>query len=256
MEQATPLKLELKDLDTNKRTALIKHSVYNSIDKVGDVSHKGMCAKSWQEGKPAFYINHDANRIPGHTTRTFDDDSAGYTEVKFGNWTLGNDALEMADSGIFTGASFGYATIKKDYGEMKGKKVRHLREVKHYETSLLTVEAAHPEAGLISLIKSIEESTGISELLICGDEHLTALKSYIQKIEAYCRDAKASDETIINLSNSLKEYKQLISDYDTAITQLATEPVASDEEMEQVNHFLTTLKIQTWKRQSLNNWQT
>ena len=238
MEKSSAIKLEIKDLDSNKRTALIMHSVYNSIDKVGDISHKGMFTKSWQESKPQIYINHDGNLVPGSTLRTFEDERGGYTELKFGNWTLGNDALEMAEAGVFTGASFGYRTEKKDYSDIKGRKIRNLREVKHYETSLLTVEAAHPQAGLISLVKSMED---INELLNVQDE----LKTYFRKIETYCRNAKASDETIIALQNANNEYKQLITSIDTAITQLATEPDASDEEMKAITNFLTTLKIVT-----------
>jgi hypothetical protein len=74
----------------------------------------------------------------------------------------------------------------------------------------------------------------------------------VQKIDAYCRKAKASDETITTLQNSLTECKKLISDYDTAITQLATEPVASDEERT-ITNFLNSLKMQSWTQKHLNN---
>lgn len=163
MEKASAIKLELKDLDTNKRTALIMHSVYNSIDRTNDIAHKGMFTKSWQESKPRIYINHDGNLVPGTTIRTFEDDRGAYTELKFGNWTLGNDALEMADNGVFTGASFGYETKKKDFSTINGRKIRNLREVKHAETSLLTVEAAHPEAGIVSLVKSFTELKALTD---------------------------------------------------------------------------------------------
>ena len=55
------------------------------------------------------------------------------------------------------------------------------------------------------------------------------------------------------LQKHLTEYKQIITDYDTAITQLATEPNASDDEMS-ITNFINSLNIETWqKRQSLNN---
>lgn len=247
MEKASAIKLELKDLDTNKRTALIMHSVYNSIDRVGDISHKGMFTKSWQENKPQIYINHDGNLVPGTTTRTFEDERGGYTELKFGTWTLGNDALEMADNGVFTGASFGYETKKKDFSTINGRKIRNLREVKHAETSLLTVEAAHPEAGLISLVKSMED---INELMGLQDE----LKAYFTKIETYCRKATASDETIIALQNANNEYKLLIQSIDTAITQLIPEPIVSDDGVKsELDNFLTSLKLERWQKQNLTN---
>lgn len=254
MEKSAGILLEFKDLNISQRTGVIRHSVYNSIDKVGDISHKGMFTKSWNESKPKIHINHDAKQIPGTTIRTWDDDTAGFTEMKFGTWTLGNDALEMASEGIFTGASFGYVVQKKDYSEVKGRKIRNLREVKHIETSLLTVEAAHDGAGLVSLVKSLDEIADdqITELLTWGNEHITSLKSYVQKIENYCRKAKASDETIISLQNGLIEYKQIISSYDTALTSLATKPDASDDGIVLTN-FINHLKIETWKKQSLSN---
>lgn len=256
MEKSVGIALELKDLDTSKRTAIIKHAVYTSIDRVKDISTKGMFTKSWNEGKPEFWFNHIEDNIIGETLRTFDDDEGAYTEVKFGEWTLGNDILEMAAAGVLRGASFGYIPDKNktDYIQVKGQKVRRLREVKHIETSLLTKHPAHPEAGIVLLNKSLDDISEdeISELLIWGNEHITSLKSYVQKIESYCRKAKASDDTIISLQNGLLEYKQIISSYDTAITQLIPEPVASDDEVKnQLNNFLTSFNLRQWQNKPL-----
>lgn len=251
MEKSAGIALEFKDLNTSKRTAVIRHSVYGSIDKVGDIAHPGMFTKSWQESKPKIYVNHNPDKVPGTANRMWDDNTAAFTEFKFGNWTYGNDTLEMASEGVFTGASFGYRTIKKDYGEVKGKRVRNLREVKHEETSLLNVEAAHPDAGIVSLIKSIDDISEdeINELLTWGNEHITFLKSYVQKIESYCRKAKASDDTIISLQKGLLEYKQIINSFDTAITALIPQPVASEDEInKELNNFLTSFNLRQWQR--------
>lgn len=311
MEKSAGIQLELKDLDTSKRTAVIKHAVYTSIDRVGDISCKGMFSKSWQEKKPneiGFLFNHVPGAKVGNVKSLFEDDNGAYTEVKFGNWTLGNDVLEMACEGVLDGASFGYVTMQKDYVEKKGKKVRRLKEVKHEETSLLTVVPAHPEAGIVTLNKAFEnldvkmlsdaEKSFLQNLLLndqdtllklvqfsegqnieddlytwvmwqvnqragwIGDirsqlqwnaAQMSQMKSYVQKIENYCTKAKASDETIIALQSNVAEYKQIISDYDTAITQLATEPVASDEEMKSITNFINSLNIETWKKHSLSN---
>lgn len=251
IEQSYGVQLELKDLDTNKRTAVIRHAVYTSIDRVKDISTKGMFAKSWNESKPDFLLNHIPGKTIGTTLRTFDDEQGAYTEVKFGNWTLANDVMEMAMEGALKGASFGYITEKKEYVQIKGQKVRKLTEVKHVETSLLTVPPAHPEAGIITLNKALddlENGEDITALLQWNNEQVAQLKSYVEKIDAYCRKAKASDETIINLTNSLQEYKNIISQYDTAITHIASEPVASvdDEIKAQLSNYLTSLNLQTW----------
>jgi HK97 family phage prohead protease len=308
MEKSAGIALEFKDLDTNKRTAVIKHAVYTSIDRVKDISTKGMFTKSWNENKPDFLFNHIEGKTVGSTIKTFDDESGAFTEVKFGNWTLGNDVLEMASEGVLKGASFGYITDKKDFVQIKGQKVRKLLEVKHIETSLLTVLPAHPEAGIVLLNKSLAD-TEIKQLtdseksllqsLLSNDisnmqslinvassldiksdlytwimyqisrradwadstmsrlyydaQSIKSINTHIQTVEAFCRKSKASDETIISLQNSVDEYKQIISDYDTAITQLIPEPVASDDEIKSIQNFINSLNIETWKKHSLSN---
>lgn len=296
MEKSAGIALELKDLDTSKRTAVIKHAVYTSVDKVKDISTKGMFTKSWKENKPDFIFNHKEGATVGPTLKTFDDNEGAYTEVKFGNWTLGNDVLEMADEGVLKGASFGYETLNRDFIEVKGQKVRRLKEVKHLETSLLTVLPAHPEAGIVKLNKSFSErefkalsqdeqdflsaliasdmnamqalialassldvnselytwimwqisrradgAGSIMSMLYWDSQRVKSLKSHVDKVEAYCRKAKASDETIILLQNEVEEYKRIISEFDTAATRLINEPVASDEEKKALSEFINSL---------------
>lgn len=166
---------ELKDMSKEKRTAVIAHAVYNNIDRVGDISTKGMFNKSWKENKSIdFLFNHNEDEIPGVVLKTFEDDEKAYTEVKFGAWKLGDDILEMADAGVLRGASFGFDAEKKEYTIIKGKRIRKLKEVKHIETSLLTKMPANPLAGIIKLNKSFEvkyltnsEQTSMKKMMEC-----------------------------------------------------------------------------------------
>lgn len=206
---------ELKDLDFKSRTAVIAHAVYNNIDRVGDISTKGMFNKSWAEKKKIdFLFNHDTKQIPGNVLRTFEDDEKAYTEVKFGAWTLGDDMISMIDAGVIRGASFGYVTEKKETVEVKGKKVRKLKEVRHEETSLLTAHPANPLAGIVSLTKSED----IQNLLL-------ELKLHMGNMENFCRNTSASDETIQLIIAEVKSANDILSKYDTAATLI--EPVAS-----------------------------
>lgn len=297
VEKSYGIELELKDLDTAKRTAVIKHAVYTSIDRVKDISTKGMFTKSWSEGKPDFLFNHVEGATTGMVLSTYEDNNGAYTEVKFGNWTLGNDVLEMADGGVLKGASYGYITEKKEFVTIKGHKVRKLKEVQHIETSLLTLIPAHPEAGIVTLNKAFDmielkqlttaEQDFLKSLLLndqsniemlvnlsarldvasdlytwiswqisrradwMGDlrsqlkwnsQQIKSMKAYVEKVETFCRNAKASDESIIAIQNDILEYKNIISEYDTAVTQLATEQSASDEEMKStIEHFIKSL---------------
>lgn len=150
------LGLELKDMDREKRTAVIAHSVYNDIDRTGDIARKGMFTKSWKESKAdiSFYLNHNDEQSPGTVTDVFEDEQKAYTAVKLGTHTLGNDTLIMMDEGVAKKASFGYIPEKKNWLTIKGQKVRELKEVLHLETSVLTKLPAHAKAGVVSVVKS------------------------------------------------------------------------------------------------------
>lgn len=223
------VQLELKDFSPGSRSAVIAHAVYNNIDRVGDISRKGMFNKSWQEYKSiAFLFNHDPKQVVGNVVRTFEDETKAYTEVKFGNWTLGNDVMEMAEAGVLKGASFGYIAEKKDYITVKGKKVRELKEVFHGETSLLTVMPANPLAGIVALTKDVN---GI----------IAELKAHIFRMEKFCREAKASDDTIKQVMNELAEAKAIIDNYDTADTHVADEQPASVEEKQDTSTEVLTI---------------
>jgi HK97 family phage prohead protease len=158
MNERKDLILELKDVDTGKRTAIVSHAVYDNVDRAKDISRKGMFTKSWAENSDIpFYFNHDKNQSPGKVKRLYEDEKKAYTGVWFGNHTLGNDVMIMADEGVIRGASFEFAAIKKNYINVKNERVRELKEVLHSETSLLTKDPCNPLAGVESLTKAFEQ---------------------------------------------------------------------------------------------------
>lgn len=219
------LAFEKKDISIAKRTAVIAHAAYGNIDRVGDISRKGMFNKSWQENKSdiSFYFNHNPEMAPGIVTGVYEDEQKAYTEVKLGSHTLGNDVLLMMDEGIAKYASFGYRTIKSNPIQVKGKQVRELTEVKHIETSVLTVMPANPEAGVISVQK-----------MLCISD-VAEIKAYLLDVEKFCRNTTATDECIKSLLLGSENIKAVLSKYDTADTQLATEPAASVKDAQQFN---------------------
>lgn len=214
------INLEFKELDQSSRTAIIAHSVYNSIDLNGDIATKGMFNKSWMENKQIdFLFNHKEDEILGTVTGTSEDEEKAYTHVKFGKWKLADDVMEMAEAKVLRGASFGFFTEKKEFIEVKGRKVRKLKEVRHPETSLMTKQPAHPGAGLIKLTKQADIENFLMEI-----------KSHIQAMDSFCRNATASDESIKAIYAELKQAQDLLSKYDTASTQLIIEPDASNKD--------------------------
>ena len=188
--------LEIKDLDTGKREAVIAHATYDTIDRVKDIARKGMFSKSWKESKDdiGYYYNHDSNLAPGKTTDFWEDNTHAYTKVYHGTHTLGNDTLIMIDEGIIKKASFGYIPEKKNFITVKGQRVRELKEVQHLETSVLTKMPAHPDSKVVSVSKALEE-IGLD------------VKSLTPSEQSILKQILASDqgvlETLVNLSGQL-----------------------------------------------------
>lgn len=116
-----------------------------------------MFNKSWAEHKSdvKFLVDHDMSQKPGVVTDLWETKSHAITKVKFGNYTLGNDMLEMLDMGVVDSASFGFHAVKSNKMEVKGKKVRELKEVYHGETTLVHGDIPiNPDAKIISVTKS------------------------------------------------------------------------------------------------------
>lgn len=231
------INFELKDMDKGKRTAIIAHATYDNIDRVDDISRKGMFTKSWSESKDeiSFYLNHDDELAPGKVTDVYEDNEHAYTKTWLGTHTLGNDVLIMMDEGVIKKASFGYHTIKSNPIDVKGRKVRELKEVTHLETSVLTKIPANPKAGVRSVTKSVFYSRELKDF----SERLNIL-------ENFCRNTTASDDCIKAMLREIENTKQLISEYNTAFTQAGfpLEPDASVEEkgvLDTINKFIQTL---------------
>lgn len=219
------VELELKDLDTASRTAVIAHCVYDNIDRTKDISKKGMFSKSWSESKDVkFYLNHDVTQAPGKVLDLYEDDQKAYTKVKFGTHTLGEDTFRMVQEGIATSASFGYSTVKSENEKIKGQDIRILKEVKHYETSVLTAMPANPLAGVISVQKSIN------------------LLSRLEKLEKFIRTTTVSDESIKSVLEEILSIKSILSGLDTADTHDG-EPTASDNGDDEVKTAIAMLKL-------------
>ena len=167
--------LEIKDIDKSKRTTVVAHATYNSIDRVEDIARKGMFTRSWNAGKEdiAFYLNHDDTQAPGKVVDVFEDDKHAYTKAWLGTHTLGNDTLIMLDEGVIKNVSFGYIATQKAYTTINGRKVRELKEVKHIETSVLTKMQAHPDSRVVSVTKAFNSSTEFKNL---SDREVELLK--------------------------------------------------------------------------------
>jgi HK97 family phage prohead protease len=73
---------------------------------------------------------------------------------------------------------------------------------------------------------------------------LKELGAYVKSMEKFCRNTNASDECIKSILLEIDNAKELISEYNTEITQLAIEPVSSIEEkgfLDALKNFKNTL---------------
>lgn len=221
MSEFKSIALEISDVNKDRRTAVIAHAVYDNIDRYGDISRKGMFSKSWNEHKASdiiFDIDHDKTKQPGKVIEVWEDEKKAYTKVSFGTHTLGNDTMLMMDEGIIRGASFEYITEKKSELEIKGRKIRELKEVRHLATTVtLALPPVNPLAGVVSVTKAQVDA-------------LKQFKAHVERLEAFCKNSSASDENIKYILAEVKAAREIINSYDTATTPVIGEPAASSDD--------------------------
>lgn len=145
--------ITIKDLDMSKREAVIAHATYSDLDREGDRANKGMFTKSWNENFDdlRFFLNHKKDLAPGKPLKTWEDDNHAYTQVYLGTHTLGEDTLKQMDEGIIVASSYGFDPVRQTKMTKGGY---DMKEVRHFETSVLTHWGAHKSSGVVSVIKS------------------------------------------------------------------------------------------------------
>ena len=194
------LPLKVDDLSKESRTAVIAHATYDNIDKVGDICRPGMFNKSWQEHKAdvKFYVDHDPAQKPGIVLDLWETKAQAFTKVKFGNYTLGNDMLEMVDMGVIDSASFGFKALKAPTFKKQGRKIRELKEVYHGETTLANgLPPVNPLSKVVLVNKAMSEMA--LEIKALNTDEQTFLKKLIDgsqgNIEAAINFARSMDQS-------------------------------------------------------------
>jgi HK97 family phage prohead protease len=243
------INFEVKDLDKGKREAVIAHATYNSMDRVKDISRKGMFTKSWKESKEdiGFLLNHDENQTPGKILDVWEDDEHAYTKAFCGTHTLGNDTLIMMDEGVIKKASFGYIVEKKSYIEVKGQKVRELKEVKHLETSVLTKLQAHPDSKVISVTKAFEQM-GVEFKYLSTDEQaalkriLTGDQSVLEELVRISGTLDVTSDLYTWISWNIERRSSMIGDIRYQLKWNSGELKAFKQHIETMENFCRNTK--------------
>lgn len=145
--------LTIKDIDFQKRTAVIAQATYTTEDREGDMAHKGMFTKSWNESRAdiRLFKNHNKYSGPGRIDEFWEDEQHAYVKSYLGTNTEGEDVLRQLDEKIIVASSFGFNPVRAP--KIAGKKGYDLKEVQWLETSVLTHWGAHKDSGVLSVQK-------------------------------------------------------------------------------------------------------
>jgi HK97 family phage prohead protease len=151
--------LTIKDIDFQKRTAVIAQATYSTEDREKDMAHKGMFTKSWNEAREdiRLFKNHNKYSGPGRVDDFWEDDQHAYIKAYLGTHTEGEDTLRQLDEKIIVASSFGYNPMRAPKRE--GRKGFDLIEVQWLETSVLTHWGAHKDSGVVSVLKHFDFET-------------------------------------------------------------------------------------------------
>jgi HK97 family phage prohead protease len=217
---------EFKDIDSKSRTVVFQFANYDNVDSYEEVSTQGMFTRSINNNMKRIkhLMNHDATQVPGVAQKIWDDSTGAYMESKIGTHALGNDYLEMANSGIITEHSYGFQVLSSEKGMMGEKQVTYLKEVKLWEASSLTAWGANEKTPLLSVVKAGD----ILNLEDGVDAIIKRATDRMERVEKFCKNATVSDDTIELLLIEIKQLHTLIAEIMS--TGSAAEATHSDDE--------------------------
>lgn len=193
----TPDMKAVKDVDPRGRTITGYAAAFNNVDLGNDLIEPGAFKKTIKERGPkgtnrVFFLNqHDTWQIVGKPAVLKEDDYGLYHESPVPDTTLGNDVLKLFDANIMDSFSIGYKTVT----EGMQNNVNHLKELFLYEYSGVTFPMN--EAAISTGVKSLDAAR---------------LADKIKRMEKFCHETTASDDTIELLLINIKQLQQMLLD--------------------------------------------
>jgi HK97 family phage prohead protease len=223
-----------KDVDLNKREALINFATYGSKDRDGDIANQGMFTKSWQEFTDVrLFYNHDKLKAPGVIVKMWDDAKGATAHVKFSRSTLGNDTLLEIQDEVLKDSSYLFIPQK---AKQLGNGAYSYQEVFHKEVSVLTHWGAHPESKIKAVAKSAD--------IVLGEEVMKELNSdEVQYIKNYISSANSNLQNLVSFASGLQPESDLYTWVNRVISQ----------ESERISDFKYYLKYYSPKQKSEND---
>jgi HK97 family phage prohead protease len=230
------IEMAFKDVNTATREVVFQFAAYGNVDSYGDISTKGMFNRSINNNfkRIKHFLDHDPTKVPGVPMQIWEDEQGAYVKSKIGDHWEGEDFMKKVDSGIITEASYGYATVKEE----KSAEGNVLREVKLWETSSLQAWGANEHTRLVSYVKA------------GGNPIDYAIKAAerVEKLEKFCKNSNATDETIELLLIEIKQLQSLIADIMTTdAAEEATPPVDEAKVKAEQDEALARIKLMELK---------
>lgn len=185
----------VKDIDARGRTITGYAAAFGNEDLGGDIIEPGAFRKTIRERGPKgskriFFLNqHDTWQVVGKPTVLKEDKYGLYHESPVPDTTLGNDVLKLFDANIMDSFSIGYRTMTEAMESGKN----HLKELFLYEYS-----------GVTFPMNENAIATGVKGL------DIGKLDAKMKRMEKFCRDTDASDDTIELLLLNIKQLQQII----------------------------------------------
>lgn len=201
---------EFKDADSKKGIVTGYFASFNNKDSDGDIIVKGAFAKSIGDMGPGsakprikHLLNHNVEQPVGSLILLKEDNHGLYYESQVGKHALGIDFVKMIESNLITEHSIGFRPIPESQGGMKYEgDTRYLLKTQLMEGSSLTGWGANELTPLVGL-KSMQ------------DLSIDKLLEKQKRIEKFCKDTDATDETIELLLLHSKQLSQIILDITT-----------------------------------------
>ena len=193
------LQLEVKDVDSSSGVVSGYFSAFNIEDSYKDVMMPGAFTKTIMEQGPyskrpriKHLMNHDVSMPIGKITELKEDSYGLYYESKPGTNNAGQDFMKMVESGLITEHSIGFITIQSSYN--RETEIRQISEVKLFEGSSLTGWGVNQYTPLLG-VKTTEE-----------------IDQRIKRLEKFCRNTDATDETIEMLLLEVRQLQQALQE--------------------------------------------
>jgi hypothetical protein len=189
----------VKDIDSKGRVVTGYLSAFGNTDHDGDIIVKGAFTKSINERMDQmFFLNQHNWQQPLTKFNVLKEDEFGlYFESKpLPETTYANDVMKLYEAGVLKEHSIGFNVMKADYD--RETDIRHIKEIKLYEGSVVTLGANSntPFTGFKSL--SIEEYQKEQKRL--EDETKRLLKAY--------RHGDFTDDTFLLLEIGIKQLQK------------------------------------------------